>query len=74
MGQSRKDAETKVAWITGGLALAGTVTAAVLATGVFNRPETGSTSPPPTSPTTVQSLRRRSLRHLLCRPGSKDIG
>jgi hypothetical protein len=54
VAQSRKNVETKVAWITGGLALAGTVIAGLLATGVFT-PQAGPTSPTPTGSTTTQS-------------------
>jgi hypothetical protein len=54
VAQSRKNVETKVAWITGGLALAGTVIAGLLATGVFT-PEAAQTPLPPTGPTTTQS-------------------
>lgn len=61
MDQSRKDAGTKVAWITGGLALAGTVIAAVLTSGVpssGNGPTTGPTpvlsTPTPAVPAGVE--------------------
>jgi hypothetical protein len=54
VAQSRKSVETRVAWITGGLALAGTVIAGLLAAGVFT-PPTGPTSPTSTGPTTTQS-------------------